>query len=273
MDLNFLSVFKYPIALALYNNGISSKKICKILRVKHSWIKTQLLNPEIITFNFGVELETKYEGDVHLPSEFKLFKKLGYHDQPNGFDIQNKYHWRQMYDGSIGRYGEYISPILKGMDGIKTLEIFTKALESMNPIVDKDCGFHLHISKDIFEDSNHIERFTKLYGYFEECIDSIMPVSRRKNNNGYCRTVNRPNVDWDTKYLKVNLRNRNTVEIRHHYGTVNFEEIHNWIIIMNVIIQKSKSEETYDLSRKTRLVNVLKGRNKMFYQKKVKTFS
>lgn len=228
----------------------------------------KLLTKEIpINFNFGVELETMYSETLSLPNTFKMFYKVGYHGFPTGFDINNQYHWRQTWDGSLGCYGEYVSPILQKEEGLKILETFCNALTHEKATVNDSCGLHVHIDRKHFAGKSHVNRFIEIYTKLEDSIDKIMTSKRRKNNNGYCKTMK--NFEEDSRYFKVNVTNSKTIEVRHHYGTVDFKTIEYWIRILSVLIEESRTEVT----KCNELISIVSPKIKSFILDKEKMFA
>jgi len=248
------SLFKELIIKSLLNAGLKKREIGKLLSVKYDYVK-RIENKYVanINFNFGVEIETQFDEEIKgLPKDFKMFYKLGYHVTPNDFDINNQYHWRQMYDGSIGCYGEYISPILQGKTGLKILETFCKCLKDSGATTDLRCGLHIHIDKNHFKSEHHIIKFETLYSTYEEVIDEMVSEHRRKNNNRFCKSIK--STDRDSKYRKVNLLPKKTVEIRHPESTLDFSVISGWLSILNALINaadKYSGDDIRNIGKKT----------------------
>ena len=226
---------KKLIALGLLSRGQSVKSVAKLLQVNYGWVNNCLNSNYVIKGNFGVEIETHYDGEICLPWDYTCFYGLEYGErEPYDFDIHDQTHWRQVSDSSINCCGEYVSPILQGEKGLTYLKRFLRCLNEEEPEVSTKCGLHVHIDRDYFKDKLHVERFCNYYAKYEKQLDSIIHFSRRENNNKYCYSMT--NCNRYGRDLKVNLQNKQTVEIRHHHGTTDYDVISNWIKILFTMV-------------------------------------
>lgn len=259
---------KSILAAQLLNQNVSKKEICKLLGVKYQWLLSVYDNKKI-DFNFGVEIETLHEKKVELPEEFTVWYRLPYNRTPSNYDIDNMYHWKQAHDASINCFGEYISPILKGEEGLKVLKLFCEGLEKSGAKVDYRCGLHVHIDRKYFDNLNHILRFHDVYGTFQESINAMMPKSRRKGHHHadqYCL----PTVVGDypaKRCVCVNLQNSKTVELRQHSGTITYEKIYNWICIIHRLILLAKDVDI--LEKIKPFEKILNAKLVSYYKKRV----
>ena len=172
----------------------------------------------------------------------------------NNFDT-----WVLTTDGSLNhRNGwELVSPILdESTDGLVRLNNMLTALDLYGDCkVTRNCGTHIHFGVQQ-TDFYTLGRFLQLYAMYEPAIDLIMPMSRRANNTrSWARSFGNDSVaskqtviktlkkatnklfyrhnfghaiNPSNRYMKVNLtsiRKHNTIEIRHHSGTLNFDKI------------------------------------------------
>jgi hypothetical protein len=96
------------------------------------------------------------------------------------------------------------------------------------------------------------------YANLENVIDSFLPSSRRANNNTYCksilkykskinnaRTINQLTSVIPNRYSKLNIQpysRYNTIEFRHHAGSIEFEKINNWILFLHNLVEYSKTK-------------------------------
>lgn len=249
------------------------QRIAKTIGMTRTELYRKFFSEYKIKFNFGVEIETLYAGKFDstiLPPEYTVFYQVKYHGTPPGYDIKNPYHWLQTWDGSLDCYGEYVSPILNGEEGLKALKGFCKALNTVDAKVDVKCGLHVHVDRAYFKDKNHINRFVKLYTQIEFSIDKMMPESRRGNNNRFCYSMQR--FDSSSRYHKVNLTKNPTVELRQHGGTTDYEKISNWIKIIGCMIDYCR-DENVDLSSVTTIEQVIRPELKRYYDKRVQKLS
>lgn len=166
--------------------------------------------------------------------------------------------WNVTYDMSIHVDGfehqiEIVSPILSGKSGMRDLckvMDMLKNLERNGQVkVNKSCGTHVHFGKSRISGYNEWQgmEFFKFYALNETLLDSVLPVSRRNNN--YSKTLIGNGInEFDytamnsDRYLKVNMtliRTRGTIEVRSHSGTVDFEKIGNWLLLMTAMLKRS----------------------------------
>ena len=100
----------------------------------------------------------------------------------------------------------------------------------------------------------HYIRIIRNYQRLEALIDSFMPLSRRANNNGFCRslqgfdfsrcTTKRDVYDlMNSRYYKINSHayfRHQTIEFRQHSGTTDYEKISNWIAFLAGLVKYSE---------------------------------
>lgn len=147
---------------------------------------------------------------------------------------------------------EVVSPILKGKKGLDSLKNVCDSLNAVGAKVNKSTGLHIHFDASKVSDA-HFCNIIRNYQKCEKAIDSFMPISRRDNNNCFCKTLqnfNLSNVDTKerminvlgTRYTKVNAEaylRHNTIEFRQHSGTTEYAKIANWINFLRCLIQYS----------------------------------
>lgn len=171
----------------------------------------------------------------------------------------NESYYKIVSDGSIhGHDGnEVVSPILKGNQGLDSLRTVCEALNEVGAMVNKSTGLHIHFGLKGVKDT-HYSRIITNYQKLESVIDSFMPLSRRGNNNGYCKSL----VDKDfsrcaamrdfnavccgDRYYKVNTTSytrHGTLEFRQHSGTTDYEKIKMWIQFLRKLIAFSFNKE------------------------------
>mgnify|MGYP003131877475 CR=1 FL=1 len=177
-----------------------------------------------------------------------------YHES---YNHNTRNHWKLVTDSSCGY--ELVSPVLRGQEGMNELNIIVNALDSIPTVkVNKSCGIHVHVG---IQDATakKVANLVKYYAKNESIIDSVMPNSRRSNNNMYCKpvmTYNASNIKrlnklvkqndaeglptqisaianfLGNRYNKINLhsfRRYRTVEFRQHSGTVDSKKITTWV--------------------------------------------
>lgn len=167
--------------------------------------------------------------------------------------------WKVITDVSCGN--ELVSPILKGRDGINQLKLACEALAEAGAKVNRSCGLHIH--HDInSHNAKQIANIIANYIKHEKAFDSILPNSRRGNNNEYCQTLkifsNNNSADnileklnniktvedisriFRTRYVKLNFQSYvkyGTIEFRQHSGTIEFDKIYNWLLLTQQVVE------------------------------------
>ena len=193
-----------------------------------------------------------------------------YHDHSTN-PRNNHRTWVLTTDGSLRhRNGwELVTPILdEDTDGLLRLQNMLDALDKFGDCkVTRNAGTHIHFgvqSTDFYT----LGRFLQLYAMYEPAIDLIMPQSRRGNvNREWARSFGNTSVvakqntikslkkatdkrfyrhDYNgalnphNRYMKINLtsiRKHNTVEIRHHSGTLNFDKISTFMKLVDFLFR------------------------------------
>lgn len=167
--------------------------------------------------------------------------------------------WKIVPDGSVPDGFEVVSPILSGEDGLTAVRTVARALLAAGAKVDKRCGLHVHVDARDLSGADLVS-VVKRYAAHESQIDAFMPVSRRLNNNQFCRSM----CDWaenyssprraswtptrlaeemDCRYYKVNLQSfvrHGSVEFRQHSGTIDSRKMENWIQFCLNFVEHSK---------------------------------
>jgi hypothetical protein len=179
---------------------------------------------------FGVEFE------VSMPSSNATFTVGGYHRGAQILELPDG--WNAQSDASIqsapGFVGvEIVSPVLKGVDGIKQVIQACRWLESRGAVVNVSTGFHVHVGFDRTNEKA-LKRLVATVANHEQAIYATTG-SRDRATNGYCRSVLRSEeakfVHKNglpasiSRYSLLNLSNlasgnKPTVEFRAFAGTV-----------------------------------------------------
>lgn len=204
--------------------------------------------------SYGIELETS-SGDVD-----RLYNESNIN-----------YLFKPMSDNSITGT-EWVSPILKGDDGFEFIKSFLGSLKKTTT-VDSNCGYHVHFGVTF----NSLSTLYKvLYGFrtLQDYFFNLVPASRLEPNKrtGKCYCAKLPhNLEkfgednlnkllYDTadkisaqqdkmnkygnlkkgRYYWLNLHSyfyRRTLEIRNHEGTLDYDDITNWINLNGRVIE------------------------------------
>lgn len=205
---------------------------------------------------FGVEIEFF---NVNVNKVIEVLRQQGIQVADfEGYTHNVISSWKITTDSSVNntntgvRCGlELVSPILYGDDGLDELEKVYEVLNSLQAKVDRSCGTHIHF--DIAEfNTNNVKNLVNLYYNFQTTINMLLPKSRRKCSwckqlNSYevntikdrCTTINEISNTIGTRYSVINLESYvkyGTVEFRQHGGTLDFNKIEAWIILMYQIL-------------------------------------
>lgn len=143
-------------------------------------------------------------------------------------------------DGCCGGGGcELVSPPM--FFGARAKESIRKTVASAvraGGYVNDSCGLHVHVNANFVRRWNpsranrFFEHLRNLYRQYEASFDSRMNESRRNNNNHYCHSMREWFNGTNSRYFKLNttaFRQHGTIEFRHHHGTLNAEEIIEWV--------------------------------------------
>lgn len=188
--------------------------------------------------NFGVELELIGTDKAMLIAALAL---KGIECIDEGYTHTVTRQWKIVPDASVnGMQGcELVSPILNGVQGLKTLREVCKTLDFVNANVNRSCGVHIHHEAQGLTEQQKTN-LMKFYARLERTIDAFMPSSRKRNNNTYCRSMidafeqmSYNTLDGLGRYYKLNfasLSRYGTLEFRQHSGTTEFDKLYHWIV-------------------------------------------
>ncbi|WP_266206263.1 amidoligase family protein [Pontibacter kalidii] len=258
--------------------GFTRKQVAEMMGVGYGFVQnvyaamqrrglatqTSVFTPGLFTRTFGVEFEA-YGVDMHrLKAELE---RQGITVAIEGYNHTTRAHWKIVTDASIsGAQGfELVSPVLQGEAGLEQVKKACKALKKCNALINRSCGMHIHFGANDFELAQW-KNLYKNYINYEGLIDSFLPVSRRANNNIYCRSLlNRfssesvaysaidscsnieqiaQKVTGRDRYFKLNAESffrHGTVEFRQHSGTIEVDKVVNWITFLNNLVEFSKN--------------------------------
>eukprot|EP01083_Nonionella_stella_P042777 115483_1 len=221
--------------------------------------------------HFGIEIE------MILPHQDMIQNHNDLHHYLHNMDIFK--HWQTKKDNTIhidensnDLFGfEVISPKLlyRRQTKYEILDICNILTSSpLNAYLNVSCGFHVHCdAKDI--NLKQMHQIALNYNLFEPVIDGYMNTSRRANNNTHCKSLtflkNKTHKILPTsitqmdQYLNPNGRHHklnfcalkkhlrlNTIENRHHSGSVDAIEMLNWVRFNLLFIDSSLKVNTVD---------------------------
>lgn len=240
----------------VYILGLPAQEALRALDVYKPVKKTRT---PVEDFTFGVEVEC-YNVNQSLLIE-KLTAK-GINIRCEGYNHNDsKEYYKIVSDGSLtgNNTCEVVSPILKGQNGLESLEIVCNTLGEIGANVNRSCGLHIHFGAQSFD----IARWQNIYVNYsrlENIIDSFMPASRRANNNCFCRSIAlQPRLEatilhchtveeiasfFCSRYFKINAEafmRHQTIEFRQHSGTIEFEKVSMWLSFLKKLLTYSKN--------------------------------
>ena len=192
---------------------------------------------------FGIEIETT------VPASYSVG---GYHSTEQAAGLPAG--WKATSDSSIrasrGRRGcEFVSPVLKGADGVRQVIEVARQLNAMGAKVNESCGFHIHVGFDV---TNRValDRLVKLVGHFETAIFASTGTKRRERSN-WCRGLrqhasqaNATSQASQMRYHVLNLTNlmqgrKPTVEFRAFAGTLNIVKILGYVRMCLALVERA----------------------------------
>jgi len=185
-------------------------------------------------------------------------------------EVENFGRWQAKHDGSLngGTGVEFVSPILKGEDGLAAVRRACDLIKGAGFAVNKSCGMHVHIGARDFDNGqlcNIAAAFVANEGHF----DSLVAQSRRANNNRYCQTVAHRSIPMNSRsvesiatainggferghytsyrYHKLNFQSyafHGTIEFRQHQGTVESDKACAWVRLIAGFVATTQRQRT-----------------------------
>jgi hypothetical protein len=209
-------------------------------------MEIKLSKNEIKIGKFGIEIE--FIAPVGREDMAEAIRNAGIDCEAQGYNHTSCRSWKIVNDGSVKsreiRFQgmEIVSPILIGKAGLEAVAVVCQVLNDKGCKVNMTCGLHVHHNAPEFG-TDKIAKMIRYYKKAESVIDSMMPSSRRGSANQYCNSM--LNLEERTmpmsRYYKVNFQSllrHNTVEFRHHSGTIEATKIQNWILLTALIMNK-----------------------------------
>lgn len=177
---------------------------------------------------FGIEIETT------IPAGTMLVGSRHGSTQAMGLPLG----WKATADGSIvarrGRVGcEFVSPILRGPDGLRQIMEVCRTLATMGAQVNPSCGLHVHVG---FDRNNRaaLDRLITLVANFEKALYASTGTKSRERGRWTQSVAQRGSLAGARnagRYMTLNLTNlvegsdKPTIEIRAFAGTLNATKI------------------------------------------------
>ncbi|MCX6145721.1 MAG: amidoligase family protein [Candidatus Kapabacteria bacterium] len=254
----------------LFELGLTRTEVANLLNVGYgfaqnvykNWKGTELqilTTPYEFTRKFGIEIEAF---GVNKTALTNALRNEGININSESYNHNTRNYWKIVSDGSISGENafEIVSPPLQGADGLEQLNKVCNVLKRLRAKINKTCGLHIHLDASDLQ-LNDWKNITYNYAKLENTIDSFMPISRRENNNTYCKSMKRADLETkinnsrtleqlaDTmtnrnRYYKLNFESfwrHRTIEFRQHSGSTEFEKISNWINFVSKLVHFSKT--------------------------------
>lgn len=185
---------------------------------------------------------------------------------------QGLMYWTVTSDGSLRNYGsEFVSVKLRGMDIQNALSELGNFLTSVGivPVYSERTSVHIHIDSR-FLNTYQLKTLIKYYLACEPYYFSV--IGNKREDNIYCvpyyknpsgirnlsalfqQTMGEDHVYHAVleglKYEAMNIRSireKGSIEFRHHYGTHDKDTLYNWIVnLLNLFkLSKESSEDEF----------------------------
>lgn len=255
----------------LFELGMSRTEVANLMGVGYGFAQnvftawhqggSQTQPTELYTFTrkFGIEIEACGVTTSKLEAALRA---EGIEITDEGYNHTTRNHWKIVRDSSIRGENafEIVSPPLEGENGIEQLRKVCWVLKNLRAKINKTCGLHIHLDASDF-DLKHWKNIAFNYATMETVIDNFMPLSRRANNNSFCKSILKPDLETRIKeattlehlaskltgrdrYFKLNFESfwrHRTIEFRQHSGSIEFEKISNWINFVAKLVHYSKT--------------------------------
>ena len=167
--------------------------------------------------------------------------------------------WKAERDGSLrpgaNEYAcEIVSPVLKGIEGLRQVAEVIAILVAKGHRVNASCGLHVHVGWAYDTDSSKMARLLTITSYAEKALyASAGTKSREQGANGtcYCNGIKKYGTPAQAKkncegfrYHTLNLTNlanrtRPTVEFRVFSGSLNATKVLGWVQLALGIVEQA----------------------------------
>lgn len=193
---------------------------------------------------FGVEFETTIPRDA-IPAIGSYRQGASVPWLPAG--------WKAKSDCSIvagrGRIGcEFVSPVLRGPEGLRQVIEVVRALEAHGARVNRSTGFHVHVGWP--GDAKALDRLVQLVANFEKAIFATTGTKSRERGR-WCGGLQRygcgelaRQYSSSIRYHVLNLTNLSmgrfqTVEFRAFSGTLNERKVASYIRLCLGLVERA----------------------------------
>lgn len=160
-----------------------------------------------------------------------------------------------IYDAATQVQCEFVSPVLKGADGLRQLCEVVREIKRRGGKVNDSCGIHVHVGFDK-DNTKAVDRLLSLVANHEKAIYAVTGTKNRERGAGsrrgtcWCKSVRRfgsavrARQSWDgpagDRYHVVNLTSdKPTVEFRAFSGSLNPVKISGYVRLCVGLTQKA----------------------------------
>lgn len=219
-----------------------------------------------LPYTFGVEIEMQtyikrngqwYDlgpdivrtlNEVNIPCQSEHYNHDDHHDGT----------WKLVTDASVqrgdgnNRGWELVSPVLKGEQGMRTLELVCTVLDGLGVKTNSSCGLHVHLGAKNFT-TEQMRNLLTTWTYSEDAwkkttwysrfgcdwartmrydFDRMRAISTDQTLAEY---MNKVSCVYGTRYTAVNTcayARHKTIEFRQHQGTIDFQKISKWVYMV-----------------------------------------
>lgn len=214
------------------------------------------------TLHMGAEIEVCGDGDSYseredcLEESYNTFGNFFHYESDGSLSDDG---WENISQPATLSYWEKMLPEMKEVYKTFVSKGFTSHNNGM-------CGLHIHLDKKFF--GNKVDSSTaKLMWLFCRDWDNLVKFSRRKKSeaehwaanskspNNYpnksCASLVKENKSYCciTRYLAVNITNKNTIEIRLWRGTLNTDTILATLKFTNRLAEICKNKSAVEISK------------------------
>lgn len=184
-------------------------------------------------------------------------------------------------DGSINCDDEYQALevcVLTKIGDMSNLEAVCKMLSHFKAEVNKSCGLHVHLdmrdAKALGRDAGQtlVTRRARNITNAMDLMVSMQPQSRRSNT--YCK-LGSSKFRGDRYYAvnKTAYGKYNTLEVRLHSSTTNYEKIQNWVKLVYMLSRKNNNKKVKNLGDLMNLFPELSDEYITYLEGRIRTFS
>ena len=220
-----------------------------------------------LPFKFGIEIECF--GCTRTAIKDELIKHCINADIQTYNHVTVEGQWKITLDGSVTSDGtdlimdlhgnmvmkgiEVVSPPLYGVEGLKELHTVLDVLNKLGAKVDKSCGLHIHLDSTHLT-TNNTKNILVMYYNNQQLIDKLIHSDRAAGSSKFCQAIEKEQLEkvrgaatkemigiyMRTRHKVVNARayrrHVNTIEFRQHHGSLDYDEIVNWLTFLQMML-------------------------------------